>query len=294
MLFTIFTPSYNRAKLLGRVYSSLLVQSCKDFEWIVVDDGSHDETQSVMRKYIMEDKVPIKYIQQNNHGKHSAHNEALKHSSGKWFICVDSDDVLSVNALYDISLQLHKTTKEDCGLVGYKVDFHNKLLCSTFPKGVQHINAYELDHTFGLTGEFAYVFKTEIISKYLFPVIEDEKFITENVLYDALAIDNFKLVLCPIIITECEYQKDGLTSNQYRVLKNNPIGYMLYYKQRISLARSLKTAIGYAVRYHAFRCLGKVKKDRYQGKYKVLVDACELPGKAVVYYYKYKFKKMNL
>lgn len=294
MLFTVFTPTYNRAKLLKRVYYSLLTQTCKDFEWLVVDDGSSDETESVIQNCIIENKISIKYIRQDNQGKHSAHNTALKHSRGNWFLCVDSDDVLSANALSNLCLQLNMISDKDCGFIGYKTDFQNNLLCSTFPKGLQHIDPYELDHTFGLTGEFAYVFKTEIISKYPFPVIENEKFITENVLYDALAIAGCKLILCPIVIVKCEYQSDGLTSNQYRVLKNNPIGYMHYYKQRIILADSIKELIGYAVRYHVFKRLGAVKTERYVGKHNFLVNICAVPGEIAVYYYKHKFSKISL
>lgn len=103
---TIFTPTYNRAHTLSDVYESLLSQIDSDFEWLIIDDGSTDGTRELIETWIMEDRIPIRYVFQENGGKHIAWNHALSLASGYYFICVDSDDVLLSQAVSRIKHQL--------------------------------------------------------------------------------------------------------------------------------------------------------------------------------------------
>lgn len=97
MKFTIFTPTYNRAYILPKLYQSLLRQSNKDFEWLVIDDGSTDNTETLVQKYINENKIPIRYYLQKNQGKHIAINKALNLANGEYIVTVDSDDYIVDN-----------------------------------------------------------------------------------------------------------------------------------------------------------------------------------------------------
>ena len=90
MLFTIFTPSYNRASLIERLYCTIKAQSFKDFEWLIVDDGSTDNTHDVVQKFVEEGIVSIKYVFKRNGGKHRAINEGVKHAKGELYFIVDS------------------------------------------------------------------------------------------------------------------------------------------------------------------------------------------------------------
>lgn len=102
MFLTIFTPTYNRKQLLQRLYSSLCAQDCNDFEWLVVDDGSTDGTDSVISNFITEGKISISFLRKENGGKHTAHNVALKYAQGDYFFTVDSDDWLLKNSVSKI------------------------------------------------------------------------------------------------------------------------------------------------------------------------------------------------
>ena len=92
---TIFTPTYNRANTLGRLYESLKIQSNQDFEWLIVDDGSSDDTQALIDSFIEEQILSIRYIKQSNAGKQAAWNNAVLNAQGEFFCGVDSDDALA-------------------------------------------------------------------------------------------------------------------------------------------------------------------------------------------------------
>ena len=96
---TVFTPAYNRAVTLPRLYESLLRQTCFDFEWLIIDDGSSDDTSRLIHSFTGEGKFPVRYVYKENGGKHTAHNLALEEAEGEWFLCVDSDDTLAPDAV---------------------------------------------------------------------------------------------------------------------------------------------------------------------------------------------------
>ena len=99
MMLTIFTPTYNRVDLLPRLYQSLIEQTERDFEWLIIDDGSTDKTEEYVNSIIKEKKIHIRYYWQKNSGKQSAHNNAVGLARGEWFFCVDSDDFLESTAV---------------------------------------------------------------------------------------------------------------------------------------------------------------------------------------------------
>ncbi|MGH8403661.1 MAG: glycosyltransferase family A protein, partial [Gammaproteobacteria bacterium] len=92
VVFTAFTGTYNRGPCLHRVYESLLAQTCQDFEWLIVDDGSEDDTQARVNAMMVDAPFAIRYFYKNNGGVHTAHNRAIKAASGELFLRCDSDD----------------------------------------------------------------------------------------------------------------------------------------------------------------------------------------------------------
>ena len=122
-MITVFTPAYNRANLLDRLYASLVNQQCKDFEWLIVDDGSSDNTKDVVNSFIQDNKIDIRYIYQDNKGKHVAFNTGVKNANGNLFFCVDSDDFLSDNCISDI-VECSECVSNDniAGIIAKKTD----------------------------------------------------------------------------------------------------------------------------------------------------------------------------
>jgi glycosyltransferase involved in cell wall biosynthesis len=117
MLITVFTPTYNRAKLLKRLYDSLCVQTFTDIEWLIIDDGSVDNTEKIVNGFIAENKIGIRYIKQRNGGKHRAINHGVREAKGELFFIVDSDDWLPEDSLETIN-KYYQGIKDDKSFAG--------------------------------------------------------------------------------------------------------------------------------------------------------------------------------
>ena len=281
-MLTVFTPTYNRATKLKRLYESLLSQCDNEFEWLIVDDGSTDNT-SIVVKGFSNDRFPVRYYKKENGGKHTAYNFALERANGEYFLCVDSDDWLSENAISIIS---EICSKENANiLMAYKSDTNGRLLSQPFPPKVEKSGLFQLAHFYHCTGEFTLIFQTEYARRYPFPVFSGEHFITESVVYDRMFATE-KAFLLREVITMCEYQNDGLTNNLNEIMKKNPAGYCLYFMQRIDGEYDIKKRIAAIGKYHCFYKLSKENRSQYNGKYKVLVHLLSPLGWIVYKYYK--------
>ena len=291
MKLTIFTPSYNRSSLLPRLYRSLLQQVPAGFEWLIVDDGSTDDTQAVVDAMAAEKRIAIRYIKKKNGGKHTAHNLAVEQAAGQWFFCVDSDDWLAPGAISHIFSAIERTGPESVGFVGYKADQMGRSLCAALPEDRNGYGLYSLMRRMGGKGEYALLFRTDILKQYHFPEISGERFVTESVLYDRLELEGY--TVCPLdaVLEICEYQPDGLSSNPYRLLLRNPGGYQIYHAQRIDLVPSFGERLRHCISYQAFRRMSGRRGDDYRGRHRILTACAWLPGQLGAIYYQYKGKK---
>lgn len=285
-MITIFTPTYNREKLLGRVYESLLAQTCKDFEWLIVDDGSSDGTSELVQRFIQERKIDIHYIKKENGGKHSAHNEALVHAKGKYFFCLDSDDILVSNAVETIVNTVNKLQSKDCGIIAYKCDTKENLLSGKFPENFsEHHGLYSLSQNCGISGEFTLVFRTEVLKEYPYPIIKNERFLSECVLYDKLESLGYTWYPLAAVLEICEYQADGLSNDFGRLLYNNPAGHALFLIQRVNLIKSLKNKIRYGISYNAFYRIARIKKHSVIREINLITISTWILGQLGAVYY---------
>ena len=282
MKLTVFTPAYNRAGLLRRVYESIAKQITDGVEWLVVDDGSTDTTQECMKTISSEADFPVRYIKKENGGKHTAHNVAVEAAHGEWFMCLDSDDILAQGALKSILSAVSEYSGKICAIAACKSDLDGNLLCDAF-KDKTARGIYTLLGQYH--GEYTFVFKTEIIKKYPFPVFSGEKFSGECILYDRLEIDGYTAVPLNEVIQECEYQSEGLSLGFKKLLRNNPCGFQMFYNQRIDLAETFKKRFVCCIKYCAFRILGKFKAPKYKGKYSVLTLLSYPIGMLAAVYY---------
>lgn len=283
-MLTIFTPVYNRADMLTRLYRSLCDQNCNDFEWLVVDDGSTDNTASIIQSFVNEGKINIRYCKKANGGKHTAHNLALEQAAGAWFLCVDSDDLLAADAVSRIAEKCAQLNGES-GIIAYKEDLIGQRLSDPFPENLCKTQMYRLSIELGCRGEFSLVFLTAFARKFPFPVFEGERFVTECVVYDRMDQQG-DFALLPEVVTVCEYQPDGYSSDASKLMKRNPSGYCLYFMQRIDLQISLLQRILHAGKYWCFRWISKRMELKYEGNYKSLVALSVLPGIFFRIYYK--------
>lgn len=232
---TVFTPAYNRGYIIEKLYRSLQRQHYSDFEWLVVDDGSTDNTEFLFQQYLVEDNhFLIRYIKTENGGKHRAINRGVREANGKLFFIVDSDDYITDDALEmidKIEETISDAQKEKfAGVCGLKCYEMGNTIGSTFSGDYLDITNLERDK-YGITGDKAEAYYTDIMKRYPFPEFDGEKFVTECVVWDRIAADGYKLRYYnhPAII--CEYLPDGLTANLNRQIQNSPRGHAVYLRQ---------------------------------------------------------------
>lgn len=275
---TVFTPTYNRAYILGDLYHSLQRQTCMDFEWLIVDDGSADDTKALVASWQGEgDPFPIRYVYQENGGKCRAINRGLKEADGRLFFTVDSDDYLTDDAIEKVIRWDGELPKDGhfCGYVGNRGITPTQTPNRLFPGG--YLDGTALDRYDQVDGERAFVFYTEIHRKYLYPEFPGEKFLTEAVTWDLMAHDGYKMRFYNDIIWIWEYKDDGLTRAGYRVFLENPQGTGLFFRQKAeflhySLWNKLTLWYGYATDAMD-RCTDE-QIASYIGMPKALVPPC--------------------
>lgn len=291
---TIFTPTYNRAHTIHRIYESLLRQEQKflpSIEWLIVDDGSSDQTEELVRNW-QNQLLPFKlrYIKKINGGKHTAFNRAIQEAQGELFFTVDSDDWLTDDCVKNILSKIDTISDKEniCGIIALKCLPNGQIINNKFPNNFNISTAYDLTIN-GYGGERSIVFKTKVIKQYPFPEIPNERFMGECVVYDRLD-EKYKYLISNDILTICEYQVDGLTSNLFKIMMNNPIGYKIYYSQRINMAHSINSRLKYIIRYWAFKLMKSDRKYDYKGPHVISVFLFMPLGILGFLYYKIKQK----
>ncbi len=229
---TVFTPTYNRAYIIENLYRSLQRQTFRDFEWVIVDDGSTDDTDVLINGWLSENDFSIVYHKQPNGGKCSAINTGLDIARGELFFTVDSDDYLTDDALEKIVGWESQLDNKDnfCGLagnLGTSKDYTpNTVFEGDFYDGSAFARYGKID------GERAMVFYTHVHRNYKYPLFKNEKFMTEAVAWNRMAHDGYKMRFYNDIIWIYEYKEDGLTKAGSKMFINNPYGYGLWLREK--------------------------------------------------------------
>ena len=233
MKITLFTPTYNRAYILETLYRSIQRQTFQDFEWLIIDDGSTDNTEELVTGWMQEENdFSIRYYKQANGGKCRAINKALDLAEGELFFTIDSDDYLTDDAVEKaISWANDLPDKGYCGVAGNCGTGLNETPNTLFDDS--YYEGTLLDRYKNVDGERACVFFTDIHRKYKYPEFEGEKFMTEAVVWNRMANDGLLMRFYNDVIWIYEYQEDGLTKAGISFFQKNPYGYALWLKERL-------------------------------------------------------------
>lgn len=230
-LLTVFTPTYNRAHTLPRTYKSLFDQDCKDFIWMIIDDGSTDHTEELVREWQARDNgFKIQYIYKENGGMHTAHNTAYEHIKTELNMCIDSDDCMAKGAIRKI-LDKWETIKNDryAGIIGLDADLNGNIVGKGFPSEMQETTLCGY-YAKGGTGDKKLVYRTEVINKYPpYPVFEGEKYVALAYKYRLIDQD-YKLAVLNEVLCNVEYQEDGSTATMWKQYVKNPKGFAFWRK----------------------------------------------------------------
>lgn len=228
---TVFTPTYNRAHTLPQTYESLVKQDCKDFIWLIVDDGSTDQTKELVRKWQRENTgFEIRYIYKPNGGMHTAHNTAYENIDTELNICIDSDDCLADGAVSTI-LNKWEEVKEKgyAGLIGLDADVYGRIIGKGFSENLTETTLSEY-YASGGSGDKKLVYRTDIMKKYPpYPVFEREKYVPLSYKY-LLCDQEYKLAVINRIICVVDYQPDGSSATMWKQYLMNPNGFSVIRK----------------------------------------------------------------
>lgn len=287
---TILTATYNREKKIIDTYNSLVSQKNKNFIWLVIDDGSTDNTANLFEKLILENKIDIMYYKKNNGGKHSAINFGLEKVLTKFvYLSLDSDDILfSETTIDEIYTELEKLNKDEVGII---------TLCTTDKNGNKEDNRflrkYDLDDLKSLSLADAYrenlmdaecrmILKTEYVKSFKYPIIKNEKFFTEAYMYWQM---DQKVNWTNLNTCYSQYLSDGLSANSFKLYIENPSSWFLYNELRFQNTLKKFMKLKYGIHYIAFGIMSRNKIFK-AGKNRILLSLLYPFGIAEILYIK--------
>ena len=282
-LLSIITPTYNRAYILEKAYNSLLKQTSMEFEWIVIDDGSTDHTQDLLSKW-QKEKTPfeIKYVVQENGGKHRALNRGFDLASGTFIMILDSDDTLTEDAVETIQIWIKQLNNKDniAAVAGMKMH-NNGSIVGGIPKCFDHREYIDVKNykrrKYGLLGDKAEVYRADILREKHFKEFEGENFLSEDTLWNEIAMDGYSVRWYPKAIYCCEYLADGLTSQKEEQELKNFEGFTYAITQRMRCYSWLERLILGGYYYKIAKKIGlsltETSKKISYSRYKILLGA---------------------
>ncbi len=282
---TVFTPTFNRAFCLGQCYNSLINQTSKDFKWLIIDDGSTDNTKELVSTWIHENKIEIQYQYQANQGMHGAHNTAYELIDTELNVCIDSDDYMPDNAvklILDFWEQFGNDTV--AGIVGLDGNKQGEIIGTPFPNDVKNATLIDLYEKHKVTGDKKLVLRTEIVNKYPpYPLFKGERFVPLG--YKYLLIDqDYTLLTLNEILCTVEYLPDGSSLNILKQYKKNPKGFAFSRIAEMQFGPTFLFRFKKAIHYVSNSLMAKNFQFLKQSPKKLLTLAA-LPLGIVLYFY---------
>ena len=292
---TVFTPAFNRAHTLVRTYASLCRQTCMDFEWLIIDDGSTDNTSELVKGWMAEGKVSIRDIYQENQGMHGAHNTAYRNIHTELNTCIDSDDYMPDNAVERI-VDFWQKNKADkyAGIIGLDIDEAGNVIGKGFPESLKETTLRGYYENLNGAGDKKQVYRTDVVLKYPeFPIFEGEKYVGLTYKYHCIDED-YKLLVLNEPLAVVEYQNDGSTRGMWKQYWNNPMGFAFYRKYEMVHTKSVKRKFMENIHYVSHSIRSKNKRFLRESPLPFLTFLCIIPGSLLYLWNKYNVKRNRL
>lgn len=275
-LITVFTPTFNRAYMLHKCYESLLRQTNKNFIWLIIDDGSTDNTRELVESWIEQNQINIQYCYQENQGMHGAHNKAYELIRTELNVCIDSDDYMTDDAIEKIIhfWEEHRS-KKYAGIIALDATVKQEIIGKKLPEDKKSttLSGY---YARGGAGDKKLIYRTEVIKKYPpYPIFEGEKYVGLN--YKYIMIDqDYEMLIMNEIVCIVEYMPDGSSMNMINQYRKNPKGFAELRKVYMQYAPNFKTRFKDAIHYVSSSILAKNKRFIQETPYKAYV-ICAIP-----------------
>lgn len=246
-MISVLTPTYNRKHTLLRLCDSLYQQSLVDFEWVVIDDGSTDNTFEIFDDVMQSISFPINYFYKSNGGKHTALNKGIELCRGDWILIVDSDDFLTSEALSVISEKVLGLSDQVVGICFRKSNLDGDVIGIPFIDEVVSMSPTDAGHYY--QGDLAYIFRRSVMLQCPFPSYEGEYFVPELCIWNKIADLGVILFFSGISFYRCEYLPDGYSANFKSNLRRNPKGFAYHYWDAIKRESGLRYKLKALVRW---------------------------------------------
>lgn len=292
---TIFTPAYNRSHTIGRTYESLCRQTSKDFCWLVIDDGSVDNTKELVAKWIKEDKIPIRYIYQQNQGMHGAHNTAYRNIDTELNTCIDSDDYMPDDAVEAIvSFWKKHGSEKYAGIIGLDATSDGKVIGEPFPEELKATTLRGYYENLKGSGDKKMIYRTEVVRKYPpYPLFEGERYVGLAYLYNMIDT-NYQLLVSNHVYVIVEYQDDGSSRGMWKQYWKNPKGFAFLRKFDMVQTKSWKRKIQNNIHYVSHSIRSRNGHFLIESPMKWLTLVCIIPGIILYCVNKNKVKQDSL
>lgn len=290
---TVFTPSYNRADCLGKLYESLLRQTSTDFCWLIIDDGSTDSTRALVQSWIQEAQIEIEYVYQENKGMVGAHNTAHHLMTTELCVCIDSDDWMPDDAIERIiSFWNQHGYPESAGIVGLDAFADGTIVGTKLPE-IKECTFSELYVKYGISGDKKFVHNRSVFNRFLpYPFFDGEKFPVTSYLY-LLIEQKHRLLITNQVFCIVEYQPDGLSANLFDQYRKSPKSFAFYRIAKMKYALNYRERFKNAVHYVSSSIMARNPKFIQESPFK-LTTLAALPFGIGLYFYLKKTRKKGI
>jgi glycosyltransferase involved in cell wall biosynthesis len=262
-LFTVFVPTYNRAGTLRRTLDSVAAQTCRDFELLIIDDGSSDRTPTLVAEWRQHVAFPVYYIQQENEGQHAAHNRGVTEAHGELFVKLDSDDALTPRALEILRHHWESIPTDErdvfAGVEGLTAFFDGTVAGTKFPWDVVDSDYVTLRRQHRIKGDKKNALRTDLLRQWPYPRYEGERHMRPSWLLKNLARTH-RTRYVNEVIEWIEYQPDGLSSDRFMLRMRNPNSYRQYHLEDVNVHSG-----GKPLKERITACASYIRYSRHAG-----------------------------
>lgn len=284
-LITVFTATYNRSHLIQRIYQSLLRQKEFNFEWLVIDDGSQDQTEDLFNDWTSRDNpFEIRYYKQENRGLIRTLNRGIELARGEYFAKIDSDDYVVDDYTTNISKWVASIENSTSiyAVSGVRVTPDGIPLKGKWPdipRELGFVDATDLERAaYDLDADMCEAWRTDVLRNYPFPVWNSEKFAPEQIVFNQIALDGYKIRWYPVAMSICEYQDDGLTKGSRKLEIQNPMGYAMMYNHKLKYDIPFAQKLRCAMQCTALSIVGRNPQYIFQSNMPIATLAALVPG----------------
>lgn len=284
-LITVFTATYNRGHLIQRIYQSLLRQKEFNFEWLVIDDGSQDQTEDLFNDWTSRDNpFEIRYYKQENRGLIRTLNRGIELARGEYFAKIDSDDYVVDDYTTNISKWVASIENSTSiyAVSGVRVTPDGIPLKGKWPdipRELGFVDATDLERAaYDLDADMCEAWRTDVLRNYPFPVWNGEKFAPKQIVFNQIALDGYKIRWYPVAMSICEYQEGGLTKGSRKLEIQNPMGYAMMYNHKLKYDIPFAQKLRCAMQCTALSIVGRNPQYILQTNLPIAAIATLFPG----------------